>query len=58
MSLEKAQALRFIFAVSGWVYVRELLHALLHLGVIPYGQNIQTHCSPIGYQLAMSHVAS
>ena len=24
----------------------------------PYGQNIQTHCSPIGYQLAMSHVAS
>jgi hypothetical protein len=32
--LEKAQALRFIFAVSGWVYVRELLHALLHLGVV------------------------
>ena len=23
-----------------------------------YGQNIQTHCSTIGYQLAMSHVAS
>jgi hypothetical protein len=24
----------------------------------PYGQNIQTYCSIIGYQLAMSHVAS
>jgi hypothetical protein len=23
-----------------------------------YGQNIQTHCSTIGYQLAMSYVAS
>jgi alkanesulfonate monooxygenase SsuD/methylene tetrahydromethanopterin reductase-like flavin-dependent oxidoreductase (luciferase family) len=26
--------------------------------VTPFGQNIQTHCSSIGYQLAMSHVAS
>jgi hypothetical protein len=32
--LEKAQMLRLIFAISGWVYVRELLHALLHLGLI------------------------
>ena len=32
--LEKAQMLRLIFAISGWVYVRELLHALLHLGLV------------------------
>jgi hypothetical protein len=32
--LEKVQMLRFIFAISGWVYVRELLHALLHLGLV------------------------
>jgi len=33
--LEKAQAFHFIFALGfGWVYIRELLHALLHLGVV------------------------
>jgi hypothetical protein len=34
VSLEKVQMLRFLVAVSGWVYVRELLHALLHLGLV------------------------
>jgi hypothetical protein len=35
VSLEKAQMLRLIFAIERWVwvYVRELLHALLHLGL-------------------------
>jgi hypothetical protein len=32
--LEKAQNLRLIFAISGWVSVRELLHALSHLGLV------------------------
>jgi hypothetical protein len=32
--LEKAQMLRLILAIDRWVYVRELLHALLHLGLI------------------------
>ena len=36
VSLEKAQMLRLIFAIDRWVwvYVRELLHALLHLGLV------------------------
>jgi hypothetical protein len=34
VSLEKGQMLRLILAVDRWVYVRELLHALLHLGVV------------------------
>ena len=34
MYVEKAQALHCMFAVSGWLYVRELLHALCHLGVV------------------------
>jgi hypothetical protein len=36
VALEKAQMLRLIFAIDRWVwvYVRELLHALLHLGLI------------------------
>jgi hypothetical protein len=32
--LEKAEMLRLILAIDRWVYVRELLHALLHLGVV------------------------
>jgi 4-amino-4-deoxy-L-arabinose transferase-like glycosyltransferase len=32
--LEKAQMLRLILAIDRWVYVRELLHALLHLGLV------------------------
>ena len=32
--LEKAQTLRLILAIDQWVYVRELLHALLHLGLV------------------------
>ena len=32
--LEKAQMLRLILAIDQWVYVRELLHALLHLGLV------------------------
>jgi hypothetical protein len=36
VSLEKAQMLRLIFAIDRWVwvYARELLHALLHLGLV------------------------
>ena len=36
VSLEKAQMLRLIFAIDrwAWVYARELLHALLHLGLV------------------------
>jgi 4-amino-4-deoxy-L-arabinose transferase-like glycosyltransferase len=34
VSLEKAQMLRLILAIDRWVYVRELLHALLHLGLV------------------------
>ena len=36
VALEKAQMLRLIFAIDRWVwvYVRELLHALLHLGLV------------------------
>jgi Dolichyl-phosphate-mannose-protein mannosyltransferase len=36
ISLEKAQMLRLIFSIDRWVwvYVRELLHALLHLGLV------------------------
>ena len=36
VSLEKAEMLRLIFAIDRWVwvYVRELLHALLHLGLV------------------------
>jgi hypothetical protein len=35
VALEKAQMLRLIFAIDRWVwvYVRELLHALMHLGL-------------------------
>jgi hypothetical protein len=32
--LEKAQMLRLIWAIDRWVYVWELLHALLHLGLV------------------------
>jgi hypothetical protein len=32
--IEKAQMLRLIWAIDRWVYVRELLHALLHLGLV------------------------
>jgi hypothetical protein len=32
--IEKAQMLRLIFAIDRWVYVQELLHALLHLGLV------------------------
>jgi hypothetical protein len=36
VALEKAQMLRLIFAIDrwGWVYIRELLHALMHLGLV------------------------
>ena len=36
VALEKAQMLRLIFAIERWVwvYVRELLHALMHLGLV------------------------
>jgi hypothetical protein len=36
VSLEKAQMLRLIFAIDRWVwvYARELLHALMHLGLV------------------------
>jgi Dolichyl-phosphate-mannose-protein mannosyltransferase len=36
VALEKARMLRLIFAIDrwGWVYLRELLHALLHLGLV------------------------
>jgi Dolichyl-phosphate-mannose-protein mannosyltransferase len=34
VSLEKAQMLRLVLAIDRWVYVRELLHALLHLGLV------------------------
>jgi 4-amino-4-deoxy-L-arabinose transferase-like glycosyltransferase len=36
IALEKAQMLRLIFAIDRWVwvYVRELLHALMHLGLV------------------------
>jgi hypothetical protein len=36
VALEKAQMLRLIFAIDRWVwvYVRELLHALMHLGLV------------------------
>jgi Dolichyl-phosphate-mannose-protein mannosyltransferase len=32
--LEKAEMLRLVLAIDRWVYVRELLHALLHLGLV------------------------
>jgi len=32
--IEKAQMLHLILAIDRWVYVRELLHALLHLGLV------------------------
>lgn len=32
--LEKAEMLRLILAIDRWVYVRELLHAILHLGLV------------------------
>jgi Dolichyl-phosphate-mannose-protein mannosyltransferase len=32
--LEKAERLRLVLAIDRWVYVRELLHALLHLGLV------------------------
>jgi hypothetical protein len=32
--IEKAHNLRLLLAISGWIYVRELLHVLLHLGLI------------------------
>jgi hypothetical protein len=31
---EKAELLRFVWSISGWIYVRELLHVLLHLGLV------------------------
>jgi hypothetical protein len=36
VALEKARMLRLIFAIDRWVwvYVRELLHALMHLGLV------------------------
>jgi hypothetical protein len=34
VSLEKAQMLRLIWSIDRWVYIRELLHALLHLGLV------------------------
>jgi len=36
VALEKAQMLRLVFAIDRWVwvYVRELLHALMHLGLV------------------------
>jgi hypothetical protein len=38
VSLEKAQMLRLIFAIDRWVwvYARELLHALMHLGLVTW----------------------
>jgi hypothetical protein len=35
VALEKAQMLLVIFAIDRWMYVRELLHALMHLGLVP-----------------------
>jgi Dolichyl-phosphate-mannose-protein mannosyltransferase len=32
--IAKGQDLRVVLAISGWIYVRELLHALLHLGLV------------------------
>jgi 4-amino-4-deoxy-L-arabinose transferase-like glycosyltransferase len=36
VALEKAQMLRLLFAIDRWVwvYIRELLHALMHLGLV------------------------
>jgi len=34
VALEKAQMLRLVFAIDRWVYTRELLHALMHLGLV------------------------
>jgi hypothetical protein len=34
VALEKARMLRLVFAIDRWVYVRELLHALMHLGLV------------------------
>jgi hypothetical protein len=36
VALEKARMLRLLFAIDrwAWVYVRELLHALMHLGLV------------------------
>jgi hypothetical protein len=31
---ERAQLTRFVLSVSGWIYLRELLHVLLHLGLV------------------------
>ena len=31
---EKAELLRFVWSISGWIYVRELLHVLVHLGLV------------------------
>jgi 4-amino-4-deoxy-L-arabinose transferase-like glycosyltransferase len=31
---EKTQLLRFVWSISGWIYMRELLHVLLHLGLV------------------------
>jgi hypothetical protein len=32
--IEKARNLHLLLAISGWTYVRELLHVLLHLGLV------------------------
>ena len=34
ISHEKAQLLRYVLTVSVWIYLRELLHVLLHLGLM------------------------
>jgi len=31
---EKGELLRFVWSISGWIYVRELLHVLVHLGLV------------------------
>jgi hypothetical protein len=31
---EKTELLRFVWSISGWIYLRELLHVILHLGLI------------------------
>jgi hypothetical protein len=31
---ERVEYLRFVWSVSGWIYLRELLHIVLHLGLV------------------------